>query len=44
VILDSGVKDCTTCLIPHTPEGYDHILARLKARFAEIREAGREGD
>lgn len=37
VVLDSGVKDCTTCLIPHTPEGYDHILGRLKARFAEIR-------
>ncbi|WP_264983941.1 cysteine-rich small domain-containing protein [Pseudodesulfovibrio portus] len=36
-VLKSGVKDCTTCLIPHTPKGYDHILARLKARFDEVR-------
>lgn len=23
-----GVKDCSACLIPHHPEGYDHIMAR----------------
>jgi len=25
-----GVKDCTPCLRPHRPEGYDEILARLR--------------
>ena len=23
-----GVKDCSACLLPHSPEGYDHILSR----------------
>jgi len=36
-MLESGVKDCTTCLIPHTYEGYDHIVGKLKERFVEIR-------
>ncbi|MCJ2166288.1 cysteine-rich small domain-containing protein [Pseudodesulfovibrio sp. S3-i] len=36
-VLESGVKDCTACLIPHTPEGYDHIVGRLKARFVQMR-------
>lgn len=25
---DSGVKDCSACLLPHTQEGYDYILSR----------------
>lgn len=28
-----GVKDCTGCLLPHGPEGYDQVLARLKREF-----------
>ena len=28
----SGTKDCTGCLVPHRPEGYDHVLAVLKAQ------------
>lgn len=36
-ILESGVKDCTTCLIPHTYEGYDHVVAKLKERFKAVR-------
>jgi Zn-finger protein len=36
-VLESGVKDCTACMIPHTPKGYDHVLARLRSRFDEIR-------
>ncbi|BCS88571.1 cysteine-rich small domain-containing protein [Pseudodesulfovibrio sediminis] len=38
-MLESGVKDCTNCMIPHTYEGYDHILGKLKERFARMREA-----
>jgi Zn-finger protein len=36
-VLDSGIKDCTHCLIPHRPEGYDHVLSKLKGRFAAMR-------
>ncbi len=42
-VLASGVKDCTPCLIPHTPEGYDHVLAKLRERFeAERGASGKE--
>ncbi len=27
---DDGVKDCSACLLPHLPEGYDYILSRWK--------------
>ena len=25
---EDGLKDCTNCLLPHTPEKYDYIIAR----------------
>ncbi len=28
-ILDNGVKDCSDCIIPHTPGGYKIILEKL---------------
>ena len=34
-----GVKDCTPCLRPHRPEGYDEILARLREQ-AKLRRQG----
>lgn len=43
-LLESGVKDCTTCLIPHTPEGYDHIVGKLKERFARQRAEAGDGE
>lgn len=27
----SGIKDCSECRIPHEPENYDRILARMDA-------------
>ena len=30
IILQNGIKDCSNCLIPHTPEGYDYIIERIK--------------
>ncbi|XPV76717.1 MAG: cysteine-rich small domain-containing protein [Desulfovibrio sp.] len=36
----SNIKDCTNCLIPHTPEGYDHILGKLKKAFQSAKESG----
>lgn len=29
----AGVKDCTTCLLPHSPEGYDYILKKLRKAY-----------
>lgn len=28
--LDKGIKDCSLCLRPHRPEGYDEILSVVK--------------
>lgn len=28
-ILDNGWKDCSNCMIPHNPEGYDYIVRKL---------------
>lgn len=33
--LESGVKDCTPCTKTHSPDGYDHVLNRLRAEFAK---------
>lgn len=26
--LESGIKDCSNCLIPHSPKGYDYITSK----------------
>ena len=33
-----GVKDCTPCLRPHRPEGYDQILDRLREEAGKRRQ------
>ena len=25
---ENGIKDCTNCLIPHSPGGYDYIIGK----------------
>lgn len=34
-----GIKDCTTCTLPHCEGGYDKVMARLKREFEERRKA-----
>ncbi|MCI8608559.1 MAG: metal-binding protein [Firmicutes bacterium] len=29
---DTGIKDCSKCLVPHKPAGYDYIMKK----FSEI--------
>ncbi len=29
-----SLKDCSSCCLPHTPEGYDWIMSRLKKEFS----------
>lgn len=36
---DAGMKDCSACLLPHTPAGYDYI----NKKFPEIAELVRKG-
>ncbi|WP_029893588.1 cysteine-rich small domain-containing protein [Desulfohalovibrio reitneri] len=38
-LTENGLKDCTPCAIPHCPDGYDHVLAKLKEEMAR-----RQGD
>jgi len=37
-----GVKDCTPCLRPHRPEGYDEIVDRLRVEIGKRREKSTE--
>jgi Zn-finger protein len=34
---ENGIKDCSHCLLPHTPGGYDYITAK----FSQISELAR---
>ena len=39
--LENGVKDCSGCLIPHSPGGYDYILSKFP-EIAALAEKNRE--
>lgn len=28
-ILSNGVKDCSKCLVPHSKNGYEHIMSKI---------------
>ena len=33
---NNGIKDCTNCLIPHSPKGYDYINKKLMEKISEM--------
>ena len=35
---EKGIKDCSNCLIPHSPGGYEYILSK----FPEIAELAKQ--
>ncbi|MUM77704.1 metal-binding protein [Pseudodesulfovibrio sp. F-1] len=37
VLLDSGIKDCSGCMVPHAPDGYDLVMSRLRGEFDAIK-------
>jgi len=39
-----GVKDCTPCLRPHRPEGYDEIVERLKREIGKRRDDSQQSE
>jgi len=26
----NGIKDCSDCLVPHSPGGYEHVMSKMK--------------
>ncbi|MBN2898664.1 MAG: cysteine-rich small domain-containing protein [Clostridia bacterium] len=26
---DNGIKDCSHCLVPHSPGGYTHVMSKM---------------
>lgn len=36
--MDDGIKDCSNCMIPHSPGGYLYIMSHME----EIMELGRQ--
>lgn len=30
VFNDDGAKDCSSCTIPHSPDGYEYVMARFE--------------
>ena len=40
---EKGIKDCSNCLLPHSPKGYDYITGKFK-EVAEIAKANRKGE
>ena len=38
---DNGIKDCSGCLIPHDPKGYDYVLSHF-AKVAELAKKNEE--
>ena len=35
---ESGIKDCSACLLPHNPKGYDYI----NGKFTELAELAKK--
>ena len=36
--IEGGIKDCSECLIPHNPKGYDYIISK----YSEIMELAKK--
>jgi len=26
---ENGIKDCSDCMVPHGPKGYDHVMGKM---------------
>lgn len=35
--INTGMKDCTNCIIPHRPNGYDYINKKIKKENSKRR-------
>ena len=39
---EQGIKDCSNCLIPHSPRGYDYVNGKFR-EVAELAARNRKG-
>ena len=37
---ETGIKVCSNCVLPHSPQGYDHVISK----FPQISELARKQD
>lgn len=35
----NGIKDCSNCMIPHSENGYNHIVTKIAERNKKVRES-----
>lgn len=40
VYIENGIKDCSHCLVPHNPGGYQYVLSK----FEEVSELAKQKD
>ena len=40
---EKGIKDCTNCLIPHSPGGYTYVLSKIP-EILELAKQNRHGE
>ncbi len=33
---ESGIKDCSFCLVPHSPGGYDHVMNKMGLLYQKV--------
>ena len=38
LLYTSGIKDCSNCLVPHSPKGYDYVTSK----YSEILELAKK--
>lgn len=38
IYLDSGIKDCSGCMVPHKRENYDFVMEKLMLLYDRVRE------
>ena len=41
---DSGVKDCSACLVPHRRENYDYVTGRYRDIMELVRQQDAKGE
>jgi len=41
-MLTSGIKDCSKCLLPHSPGGHQYVVGKLKEYLGEMKKEKKE--
>lgn len=41
---EKGIKDCSDCLLPHSPQGYNYINGKFKEIVAQVKRNEEQDD